>query len=191
MSIEIAFIIVTPTVRTTAIRGLKEYSSGKERIDVISRCLLNLSRWKKRLDARFVLYFYLSNPEELQTLLIPLYKLNQNLKSEAESLKYLLDIIETDKTEYLRKESFLNLVSEKAQNSHIYYLDPRGKEMEYECFSLNEQDLCFILGSQEDLSKEQEKIVDNVSFNKLSLGKKEYLASHVITVVCHLLSKHH
>lgn len=189
MSIEIAFIIVTSTVRTTKRGKLKEYSSGKERIDVISRCLLNLRRWQNRFDARFALYVYLSNTEELQTLSIPLCKVNQNLQSEAEALQYLLDIIETNKTEYLRRESFLNLISEKSKNSQIYYLDPYGKEMDCEYFSLNDLNLCFILGSQKDLTKEQEKIVEQFSVEKLSLGKKDYLASHVITIACHRLSK--
>ena len=48
--------------------------------------------------------------------------------------------------------------------------------------------LCFVLGSQKDLTEKQEQVLYKNNVVPISLGEKDYLASHVITIICHQLA---
>ena len=81
--------------------------------------------------------------------------------------------------------SFKQLLDDINQEALIFYLTPDGDSInKQDKISDKGQDFCFILGSQHDLTEEQEKILFNFDYIPISLGDKDYLASHVITLVC-------
>lgn len=185
----ITFVVVSPTVRKDSRKSVKSVVGGNERFDVLARCLLNLDRWKLRLNQELNLLFYLSHPEEQVVLEIPLQKLPCALEGELDSVFRLIDIFSVPENYNLKFEEieFVKLIARISQSYSIFYLTPEGQPLEDLTNIIDDNDICFILGSQLDLTEDQEKALQNVKFEELSLGKFEYLASHVITVICNQL----
>lgn len=183
----ITFLIVSNTVRSSTKKSLKSVVGGQERFDVLARCLLNLDRWKKRLNTDLNLVFYLSHPEEQVVLELPLKILTSTLEGEQASIIQLVNIFDRPESFGLNFEriSFNKLILRIIKTSSIYYLTPNGKPInDVITKSLFDSDLCFILGSQNDLSEDQETIIQEFEFTPTSLGQLDYLASHVITIIC-------
>ncbi|MEM5836413.1 MAG: tRNA (pseudouridine(54)-N(1))-methyltransferase TrmY [Candidatus Aenigmatarchaeota archaeon] len=79
------------------------------------------------------------------------------------------------------KKSFEELVKEKAKETQLIYLNPKGidiREFEFE------KNVCFVLGDHKGLPKNTERLLDRIGAKRISVGKLTYLASHVI-VICH------
>lgn len=187
----LTFVVISSTIRTTTEKTIKSVVGGQERFDVLARCLLNLDRWKERLrtDLNFVLY--LSHPEEQIALYIQLSKLPYTLKSELDSVITILDIFTKPMDSFFRfvAISFEDLMKSLSETTAIYYLTPDGIPLEEFTAKINQNaELCFVLGSQYDLSEIQEQVLSNLEVVPLSLGKLDYLASHVITIICNQFS---
>ena len=191
MNRTITFLVPSSSVRSTHKGDIKSLTAGKERLDVLSRCFLNLSRWSKRLNVTLVLIFYLSHKEENLAIRIEMSNLQRELKSELDALVSLVEFFnETKQNAFETKEiTFEALVQDIADDAKLFYLTSDGKSLEKYNKEFEKENVCFIIGSQEDLQEEQEKIVSDFGAISLSLGKKEYLASHVITIICNNLMK--
>ncbi|MHA1302464.1 MAG: hypothetical protein ACTSQE_08830 [Candidatus Heimdallarchaeaceae archaeon] len=188
MNPSLKFIIPTFTVRTTVKRNLRSFTGGKERIDVVSRCFLNLYRWEKRLNAKLSMIIYFSHPEEQKMLTIPLESIAQSIDSELDALSVLIEILNKSIVEEkFEQKNFLELLTSIASDHTLIYLTSKGESLSSLQKELLQNNLCFVLGSQDDLTEEQEKILDNLNAIQLSLGEKEYLASHVITIICNYI----
>lgn len=188
---DISFLIPSETVRTDSKKTIKSIVGGQERIDVFSRCLLNLYRWKERLNANISLIFYLSHPEELMKISIPLSNINRKIENELDSTREMLKILSKNQNYKIEfeKTNFRKLLNSLARNHGLYYLTPDGLPIKtYEEAIKSESSACFVLGSQYDLTTEQEKILFDLDAKPLSIGNQNYLASHVITLVCYNLS---
>ena len=184
---KLTFIIPSISLRTNTKRTVKSVVGGQERLDVISRCLLNADRWKTRLPFNIQLVIYFSHPEEQQALYINLLPNSPVLKDELSSIIKLMEIMSKQQTPVSKFEraSFSSIVREIAEESKIYYLTLEGSLLsKYILNPSDESSLCFVLGSQHDLSEEQEVSLQDVGIMQISLGSKNYLASHVITVLC-------
>ena len=188
------FLIPSQTIRTDSKKSIKSVVGGQERIDVISRCFLNLSRWNIRSNAKFTFIFYLSHPKEQMKFSINLAKTEHEIENELDSTRELIKIL-SNKQNFeveVEKTSFEVLLKTLAKRSMIYYLTPDGLSMEDLEKQIKEKDsLCFVLGSQYDLTQEQEEVLLNLGAIPMSVGKQNYLASHVITIVCHNLHTMH
>jgi len=186
----LTFLIPSQTIRTNTKKTVKSVVGGQERVDVLSRCLLNLSRWNKRLNSKINFILYLSNLNEQTAFTIPLYSLELEFKSEVDSTKKLVELLSTPEEKGVSKENinFKDLIKKISKNSKLYYLTPYGSEISKlkEKNDKNEK-LCFVLGSQYDLTEEQEALLSKMGATRISIGKRDYLASHVITIVCHYL----
>lgn len=187
---KLIFIIPTSTLRTSTKKSIKSIAGGQERVDVISRCLLNADRWKSRLPVSIEMIFYLSHPEEQQALYINLDANAPEMSNELSSTIKMLELLkaENSDTSRIEKDSFEDVVRNNAKESMVFYLSPEGSVLSKDNLNpTKESSFCFILGSQHDLSEEQEKILQDIAVVPISLGSKNYLASHVITVVCNHL----
>ncbi|MHA1199188.1 MAG: hypothetical protein ACTSQF_07545 [Candidatus Heimdallarchaeaceae archaeon] len=184
----LTFVIVSSTIRKDSARTVKSVVGGQERFDVLARCLLNLDRWKERIEHDLNLIIYLSHPEEQVALNISLKGLHSTLKSELDSVFHLIEIFSKPElySSKFQIVNFENLMTNLSKSAAIYYLTPDGESL----LELSEQfdkdtNICFVLGSQHDLSEVQEQILSKINVHHVSLGEQDYLASHVITTICY------
>jgi tRNA pseudouridine-54 N-methylase len=191
--LKLIFLIPSSTIRTKTKRTIKSVVGGQERFDVLSRCLLNLYPWKERMNLDILLIFYFSHPNENKALYISLSSLKNILQNELDSTRELISII-SDPLRYgcrYESTSFGNLITSLANQSVLYYLSSQGESLDNTIKKVqNEDSLCFVLGSQYDLTEEQETKLNDEGAFTISVGEKEYLASHIITIVCYYLSKY-
>ena len=188
------FLIPSTTVRSISEKSIKSIVGGQERIDVFSRILFNLHRWVNRIESPINLIFYLSHPEEQLTFTIQMNKLTDNIRSELDSTNLLVNIINSpeDYGVNVQKQDFFSLLKKISAESKFFYLTPTGIDIsKAKRDIIKYDDVCFILGSQLDLLEEQELLLQEFNPSPISLGSKEYLASHVITIIgYHLFSVH-
>jgi tRNA pseudouridine-54 N-methylase len=185
------FLLTSSTIRSETKKTIKSVVGGQERVDVISRCLLNLYRWQKRINENLHLILYLSHPNELSAIYIPISSIRNELRSELDSVREFLAILSNPKEYRLKFEkiSFEGLLENLAKNSVFYYFTPEGKSLEEHDETIKEKPTCFVLGSQHDLTQKQEAELYDIGASPISLGKRDYLASHVITIACYYFSK--
>ena len=186
---EIAFLISSQTLRFSSKKSIKSVVGGQERVDVIARCFLNLHRWKNKIKANLSLIIFLSHPEEQSAITINHKEISDDVRSEADSTHLLLDILSNNQESEIKieKTSFEDLLKSLAENYRFYYLTPNGTQINRLDNRIDESGMCFVLGSQHDLTQNQENILYDFNTIPLSLGKQNYLASHVITIVCYKL----
>ncbi|MCG3220853.1 MAG: hypothetical protein H7641_05680 [Candidatus Heimdallarchaeota archaeon] len=186
------FLLPSSSIRSETKKTIKSIVGGQERVDVISRCLQNLYRWQKRISQDIYLILYLSHPNELSAIYIPISSVRTELRNELDSVREFLAILYNPKDYGLKYEkiSFEELLENLAKNSVFYYFTPEGKSLEeYDEITEKENSICFVLGSQHDLTQKQEEELYNLGASPISLGKRDYLASHVITIACYYFSK--
>ena len=85
----------------------------------------------------------------------------------------------------IKKQSFESLLKEKAKNKKIFVLEEGGKKIDPAEFS---SDSVFILGDHVGLPKKVERFALRYG-EKISLGKKPYLAASCITILNYLLDR--
>ncbi len=184
------FLISSSTIRTSTLKKIKTVVSGQERVDVFSRILLNLYRWKNRYDAKFVVVFYLSHPEENLTITIPLDLISSPIENELEATKFMVNLLNSadELGINIEKQDFSSLLSSLASGCNFFYLTSSGKDIsQLDEDSIKSNNLCFILGSQMDLTDSQEETLSTFDPTLISVGDREYLASHVVSIINHYL----
>ena len=185
------FLLPTFSVRCTEKKSLKVLTGGFERMDVLARCLLSAFKWTKRLNFSIIFMIYFAHSEEQKLLQIKLSDINRNIVSEVDALGALIEIFNNAvKGNKFEKISFKKLLISISKNQYeLIYLTSEGQKVEIELKKDDsKKNLCFILGSQDDLSSDQEAFLESLEVRKISLGQREYLASHVITIICYYLS---
>lgn len=85
----------------------------------------------------------------------------------------------------LNKKSFESIIKEKAKTKDIFVLEETGKKLDINNISPNS---VFVLGDHIGLPKKAENFVLRFG-EKISLGKKPYLASSCITILNYLLDQ--
>lgn len=186
---EVAFLVSSQTLRFGSKKSIKSIVGGQERMDVLSRCFLNLHRWKDKINANLSLIIFLSHPDEQLAITIP-HTLSQNIiENEADSTRFLLNILSEVQESAIKIEkiSFEALLKSLTKSCKFYHLTLDGLNIDEIENEVNESGMCFILGSQYDLTQNQEKTLFDFDTIPVSLGKQNYLASHVITIVCYKL----
>ncbi|WP_297093024.1 tRNA (pseudouridine(54)-N(1))-methyltransferase TrmY [Thermococcus sp.] len=114
------------------------------------------------------------NPDELSTakLIIRALKASKGLKEPSKEVQVLPGI-------YVSNMTFEDIVRRTLKGSALYYLHEEGKPITGERFP---QNVAFVLGDHEGLREEDEAFLAGIA-QKISVGKKSYLASHVIAYV--------
>jgi tRNA (pseudouridine54-N1)-methyltransferase len=158
-------------------------------MDVVCRCLTSalLLSYSLRRDTQF--YVVLNGPpkppvslcfdtEKLKTIFVSERK-NAHLIKTVLSEKFDDKWKETDSGIMISKKSFQSLIKE-LKNKPIYVLHEKGKSIgKIEI----EKNPVFIVGDHIGLPKKEEKFVLRYAKDKISLGKKSYLASSCITIM--------
>ena len=90
---KLIFLIPSSTIRSTTKKTIKSVVGGQERLDVLSRCLLNLSRWNNRINGEFQLLVYMSHEQEQKVLSIPISDKFDTLQNEIDSTYMMLVIL--------------------------------------------------------------------------------------------------
>ncbi len=114
------------------------------------------------------------NPDELSTakLIIKALKAGENLREPGRELEVLPGI-------YVSNLTFEDIVRRTLRSSALYYLHEEGKPIEKVRFPAN---VALVLGDHEGLSREDEAFLTGIA-EKVSVGRKSYLASHVVAYV--------
>lgn len=190
-------IVVSPTVRTNVHFTVRSVVGGMGRFDVLARCLLNLSRWVGRLTYSINFIVYFSHPKEQKYLEIHLSDLfasssDFSVTNELESTLLLQQIFSDFKhpCAVFKTEPFATLINDMSKSSLLIYLTPRGLPLNKLSSLIHSSDsLSIVLGSQADLSVDEERILHNNGAIQLSLGSYDYLSSHCITIICNELAQ--
>ncbi len=86
----------------------------------------------------------------------------------------------------IAKKSFESLIREKSKEIQLIYLHPEGKDIR----ELEIRDnIALILGDHIGISRKTEKLIERLKAEKVSLGKKIYLASHAIVIANYELDR--
>ncbi|MCE7749209.1 MAG: hypothetical protein GPJ51_12500, partial [Candidatus Heimdallarchaeota archaeon] len=88
---KLIFLIPSSTIRSTTKKTIKSVVGGQERLDVLSRCLLNLSRWNNRINREIELLVYMSHEQEQKVISIPISDRFSTLQNEIDSTYMMLD----------------------------------------------------------------------------------------------------
>ncbi len=80
---------------------------------------------------------------------------------------------------YVSNRTFEDVVRLTLKNSAIYYLHEEGRPITDIRFS---QNVAFVLGDHKGLSPEDEAFLDGIA-ERVSVGRKSYLASHVVAYI--------
>ncbi|ANF23469.1 tRNA (pseudouridine(54)-N(1))-methyltransferase TrmY [Thermococcus piezophilus] len=114
------------------------------------------------------------NPDELSTakLIIKALKVGETLREPSKEVQVLPGI-------YVSNMTFEDIVRRTLKSSTLYYLHEEGRPIGRVNFS---QNVAFILGDHEGLTPEDETFLEGIA-EKVSIGRKSYLASHVVAYV--------
>jgi len=114
------------------------------------------------------------NPDEisLAKIIIKALKVGEGIKEPAKEYPVLPGV-------YVSNLRFEDIIRRTIKNSALYYLHEEGKPIERVNFKGN---VAFVLGDHKGLTKEDEALLEGIA-EKVSVGKKSYLTSHVIAYV--------
>jgi len=189
------FIVKANKAHTSADFSLKDLPGTSGRIDLLCRVLNSafLLSHGFRKNVRVWLSLYgppnppkairfegqeirpkTLNPDELSTakLIIKALRAGEDLREPSKELMVLPGI-------YVSNMTFEDIVRKTLRSSSLYYLHEEGTPIEKVSFS---QNVAFVLGDHEGLRKEDEAFLRGIA-KKVSVGRKSYLASHVIAYV--------
>jgi len=188
------FIIKANKARTRADFKLSDLPGTSGRIDVLCRFLnsafLLSHGFRRNVRVWLLLYGPPSppkairfegsklkvrlNPDERSTakLLMKVLRAGESLKEPGKELEVYPGL-------YISNKTFEDVVRLTLKDSTLYYLHEDGKPIEEVPFRGN---VAFILGDHEGLSVEDERFLEGIA-EKVSVGRKSYLASHVVAYV--------
>lgn len=81
---------------------------------------------------------------------------------------------------YVSERSYSEVLSNISKESQMHYLKEDGEDIRDCSFG---EDITFVLGDDQDLNEEEEKILMSYEPKKISLGPISYHADHCLTVV--------
>ncbi|NHJ04437.1 MAG: hypothetical protein EAX90_06410 [Candidatus Heimdallarchaeota archaeon] len=186
---EIIFLVIMEAKPPNRDFSLKDLPSASK-IDVVARNILTLFP-NRNYDLKITYYALFSN-ENPHILKVTELCSKNSLYDEIEIASILkekmhipLDTFSSDSYQQVNGikwfqkanlETFLKIISKN--ETKIFYLHESGKSYRnfLETFEVNKNFL-FILGGREDISEENEKIIDEFKIQRINLGNISYLAS--------------
>jgi len=188
------FIIKANKARTSPDFKLSDLPGTSGRIDVLCRFLnaafLLSHGFRKNVRVWLLLYGPPNPPKairfegpQLKVRLNPDERSTAKLITEAlkagEKLREPGKEVEVYPGLYVSNRTFEDVIRLTLKNSRLYYLHEEGKPIEKVSFGRN---VAFVLGDHEGLEGEDEAFLEGIA-EKVSVGKKSYLASHVVAYV--------
>ena len=114
------------------------------------------------------------NPDERSTakLIMKALKTGENLRGPGKEVEVYPGL-------YVSKRTFEDVIRLTLKNSALYYLHEEGRPITDVPFPSN---VAFVLGDHRGLSQEDEAFLTGLA-ERVSVGRKSYLASHVVAYV--------
>ncbi len=166
------FIIISNTVDTSKSLSLNSLT-GYGRLDVICRCISSAFFLSNNIRKDVVVYVFFSiNNMILKIDGATVRGLNPDERAIAGVLKRVFQKLPSSGIDFFRG-SIEDLVAEH----HPIVLDRQGKHLKSEMSKYHS----FLIGDQLGYPSEYEDLL--VNLEKVSLGLKEYLSSHTITIL--------
>lgn len=193
------FILKASTARTDNKFTIKDLPGTSGRLDVVCRCILSslLLSEGHRLDTIF--YAVLEGPPRPSiTVEVNGEKIENLPRDELKVALILKELLDPEKTPdtvsgfKLMNKGFQDIVEEKLCESETYFLHRAGKNIN-EVLSgfpnLKRPQLTFILGDHIGLNQNDIKYLVEMGIKPISLGPKEYLGSHCISLIQEKLNR--
>ena len=193
------FILRASKAVTSPEFNLNDLPGSGGRMDLVCRCISS-ALWVSndlRRDTRiFITFEGPTNPPK--TIVFDGYSLkgvNPDERNIASHIKKALRIglnlqlnqeIEVSPGIKIAKRSFESIIKEKSKKMQLLYLHPEGKDIKDIKI---ERDVAFILGDHVGIPKKTERLIERVKAERVSLGKRVYLASHAIVIANYELDR--
>ncbi len=187
----IRFVILGHRAHTTADFKLEDICGGAGRLDILTRCVNSAFFLSHDLRKDVELYLLMLGGEDAPKVIRfsgeELRYLNPDERSTASLIRNaLIKKLEEDREIrsspgiFVSRNDLKGLMEDLSKDSNFIYLREGGTDVrEYE-FPENP---CFILGDDRDPTEEEEEILGNYHFDKISLGPVSLHANHCMVVV--------
>ncbi len=183
------FIVIGHRAITTGDFKLDDLAGSTGRLDVLLRCI-NSSFFLShdiRRDAEIIMVLQgpPHPPKTIRMVGKELKYLNPDERSTAALIRNaLLQKIETEERSspgiYVSNRTYRDVLSNLPKGEQIVYLKESGSNIRGFSFQDN---VNFILGDDQDLTKEEEELLLKYEPELISIGTKSYHADHCITIV--------
>ncbi|MHA1835858.1 MAG: hypothetical protein ACTSYQ_02870 [Candidatus Odinarchaeia archaeon] len=192
------YIIYSNRVKSDGAIRLKDIPGSTSRLDVLIRAVLALlnSNYYSEIKSRCILVLE-NKSMGVKNILFDFKTPPTFLKNEFEAAKFFKRIlthpvpstinISAGKV-IITNQDFINTLENISRHSKIYYLHKNGLKIDKEA-SIFEENSSFILGDAYGLPKNIEYELAVRGIKKISIGPLEYLTSHCITILQHLILK--
>ena len=187
----IRFVILGHRAHTTADFKLDDICGGAGRLDILTRCVNSAFFLSHDLRKDVELYLLMLGGEDAPKLISfsgsEIRYLNPDERSTASLIRNaLIKKIEPDREVrsspgvYVSRMDLKGLMEKLSVDSNFIYLREGGTDIrEYE-FPENP---CYILGDDRDPTEEEEGIMSEYRFDKISLGPVSLHANHCMIIV--------
>ncbi|MEM2134922.1 MAG: hypothetical protein QXG44_08725 [Candidatus Jordarchaeaceae archaeon] len=187
------FILKASTARTDNKFTIKDLPGTSGRLDVVCRCILSslLLLEGHRLDT--IIYSVLEGPPRPPiTVEVNGEEIKDLPRDELKIALILKELLDPEGTRdivsgfKLMNKGFQDIVEEKFCESETYFLHRAGKninEVLSGFLNLKRPQLTFILGDHIGLNQNDIKYLVEMGIKPISLGPKEYLGSHCISLI--------
>lgn len=159
------------------------------RLDIIAHCLTSSFFLSHALRKDIIFHIILTGPPSPPLYIKVEGSKVHDVRCDEETWGEILKIVLNNKTHpgfTLYKKSFQEVIKDISKEvKDIYILEEKGKPIEEVKFN---EDTLFIIGDQVGLPKKEEGFALRYG-NKISLGKKVYLAADCITIINYILDK--
>ena len=183
------FIVIGHRAITTGDFKLDDLAGGTGRMDVLLRCINSsffLSHDIRRdVEAILVLQGPPHPPKTIRLVGNELKYLNPDERSTAALVRNaLLKNVEAEERSspgiYVSNRSYQDVLSNLPKEEQIIYLKETGMNIRGFDF---QDDVNFVLGDDQDLTREEEGLLLGYDPKLISIGTKSYHADHCITIV--------
>ena len=187
----IRFVILGHRAHTTADFKLEDICGGAGRLDILTRCVNSAFFLSHDLRKDVELYLLMLGGEDAPKLIrfsgAEIRYLNPDERSTASLIRNaLMKKLEPDREVrsspgiFVSRKDLKEVMDMLSKDSNFIYLREGGTDVrEYE-FPENP---CFILGDDRDPTEEEEEIMSQYPYDKISLGPVSLHANHCMVVV--------
>lgn len=183
------FVVLGHRAITSADFKLDDLSGSTGRLDILLRCVNSafFISHDIRRDVEITLML-LGEPNPPKTVRIvgsEVKYLNPDERSTAALIRNALlqrpsGEKRTSPGIYVSERGYSEVLSNISKESQMYYLKEDGEDVRECAFG---DDVTFVLGDDQDLTEEEEKILMTYSPRKISLGPISYHADHCLTIM--------
>ena len=183
------FIVVGHRAITTGDFKLDDLAGSTGRLDVLLRCINSaffLSHDIRRdVEILLVLQGPPHPPKTIRLVGSELKYLNPDERSTAALLRNaLMQKVDAEERSspgiYISNRSYRDVLSNVPKGEQIVYLKESGENIRGFAFG---EDVNFVLGDDQDLTREEEDVLLKYGPKLISIGTRSYHADHCITIV--------